>query len=172
LPVKTVNMKDFAKELKVTSKKERENFRHATIAGIVKSIPDLVAASPVDTGLYAQSWDFTETETAIILGNSAPHAAIIEYGARPHTPPIGALLAWAHRVLNGSGADRGQPLTAAEAKSSGNSPLSGYSHQEWALAKSVQKKIAERGQEPKHVLENAIPGIIQNIREEYASIKR
>jgi hypothetical protein len=152
MSVRTVNLRDFAKELGRFSERHVEEVRNATARGVLASIPDLVRASPVDTGLYAQSWDMTVTETSVILGNYAPHAPIIEHGARPFTPPLGPLLAWAKRVLG----DPSQPPD--------------YSDRVWALAKATQKKISERGMEPKHILENAIPGIIANIREEYRKL--
>lgn len=146
---KVVNLSDFAKVLKADNAERLEKLRQATIEGIAQSIPDLVRLSPVDTGQYAASWDFEETEQGAIVGNYAPHAAIIEYGARPFTPPIKPLLAWAKRVLN----DSSQPPD--------------YSSQVWALAKYTQNKISEFGMEPKHILESMIPVIIENIKEAY-----
>ena len=102
----------------------------------------------MDTGLYAASWDFTVEENAVVLGNYAPYAGVIEYGARPYTPPIGPLLAWAKRVTG----DPSQPPN--------------YSSRVWALAKAVQAKIEAEGQAPRHIMENMIPKIIENIREE------
>ena len=147
---KVVKLDEFAKELGAYTKSEIERLKEATLLGIAKSIPMLVERSPMDTGLYAQSWDFKKEEWGAVLGNYAPHAPIIEYGARPFTPPIGPLLAWAKRVLQ----DPSQPET-------------GYSSRVWGLAKYTQNKISEVGIAPKHVMENAIPDIIENIRQEY-----
>lgn len=152
MTAKTVNLRDFAKELGEFSKGHLQDQRLATVRGIARSIPDLVKASPVDTGLYAQSWSFTSTETSAVLGNSAPHAAIIEYGARPFVPPIQPLLEWAKRVLQ----DPSQPPD--------------YSDRVWALARGVQNKIKKEGMKPRHVLQNMIPTIIENIRKEYQSL--
>lgn len=152
MATKTVDLKDFAKELGAFTDKQVENLQQATLLGIAASIPDLVANSPVDTGLYAQSWDFSKEDYGAVLGNFAPHSSIIEYGARPFTPPIGPLLAWAKRVLR----DGSQPPD--------------YSPEVWRLAKGTQKKISEVGMKPKHVMENAIPKIIENIKAEYERI--
>jgi hypothetical protein len=146
---KTVNMKDLASELGAFSEAHMVRLKKATVRGVARSIPDLVAASPVDTGLYAASWDFTETEESVILGNYAPYAGIIEYGARPHYPPIAPLLAWAKRVLQ----DPSQPPN--------------YSDRVWALAKHVQQKIGREGVQPRHVMQNTLPKIIENIKAEY-----
>lgn len=150
---KTVKLENFAKELKEFNKATIEQQKKSVALGVMRSIPDLVAASPVDTGAYANSWDFTETESVAILGNYAPHAPIIEQGARPFTPPIGPLLAWAKRVLQ----DPSQPPN--------------YSGDVWALAKGTQNKIAKYGMEPKHILENMIPKIIENIKAELQRVR-
>lgn len=102
----------------------------------------------MDTGLYAQSWTFTETEKSIILGNYAPYAGVIERGARPFTPPLGPLLAWAKRVLQ----DPSQPPD--------------YSSRVWGLATAVQQKIRREGMKPRHILENEIPRIIERVQRE------
>jgi hypothetical protein len=164
---KNVNLSEFAKEIGAFTDTQIEKLKEATVSGIVRSIPDLVAASPVDTGQYASSWNFTKTEQGAIIGNTAPHAPIIEHGARPFKPPIAPLLAWAHRVLRGTGAQRGQPLTQKQASAEGKSGLSGYSDDEWRLARGVQKKIERFGMAPRHILEKAIPGILENIKAEY-----
>jgi hypothetical protein len=112
------------------------------------SAATLVQNSPVDTGQYVNSWDFDVDEKRAILGNFAPHAPIIEKGARPFRPPMGPLLAWAKRVLK----DPSQPPE--------------YSDDVWGLAKGTQNKIAALGMQPKNVLEKTIPLIIENIRRE------
>lgn len=151
---KIVDLKDFAKEIGVYTDASIRDLRNATARGVARSIPDLVAASPVDTGLYAASWDFTVEEEAVILGNYAPYAGIIEDGARPFTPPLGPLLAWAKRVKGMGGKnDTGQPET-------------NYSPEVWALAKYVQKKIADEGMKPRHVMQNTLPKIMLNIKAE------
>lgn len=145
---KTVRLENFARELKEFTNATVEQQRKAVASGLARSIPDLVAASPVDTGLYASSWNFEINEKEAIIGNYAPHAPIIESGARPFTPPIGPLLAWAKRVL----------------KSPSQPP--DYDSEVWALARGTQNKISEQGMKPRHILENMIPQIIENIKQE------
>ena len=142
---KRIKLSEFAGELRNFQEKSFGEIRRATKIGVFRSLNDLIKASPIDTGEYASSWDFLETEKSLILGNFAPHAAIIEFGARPFTQPIGPLLAWAKRVLQ-------DPSNAPN-----------YSGEVWALAKGVQNKISVEGMMPKHVLKNALPQIIQNI---------
>lgn len=153
MSTKVVRLENFAQEVKEFSKATIEQQRQAVADGVMKSLPDLVAASPVDTGQYAASWDFTMTEQSAILGNYAPHAPIIEKGARPFTPPIAPLLAWAKRVLQ----NPSQPPD--------------YDSEVWALAKGVQKKISQEGMAPKNVLEKMLPTIIENIRMELERVR-
>ena len=152
MAVKTVKLEDFGKELIEFRKASIDKQKFAVTSGMLRSIPDLVKASPVDTGLYAQSWSFTLLEKSAIIGNFAPHAPIIERGARPFVPPIAPLLAWAKRVLQ----DPSQPPD--------------YSSEVWALAKGTQNKIARVGMKPKHILEKSIPMIIENIKKEFESV--
>ena len=146
-----VQLKDFSKVLEEFSGKHLSEIKQGVVAGIQKSIPDLVKASPVDQGYYAASWAMTVDEEKATIGNYAPHAPIIEWGARPFRPPLPPLLAWAKRVLK----DPSQPPK--------------YSDRVWALAKHTQAKIEQVGIAPRHVLENALPMIIENIREELAN---
>lgn len=161
--MKVVKLDDFPGVLKEFTRLSIAKKKEAVTRGIVKSISDLVAASPVDTGLYAASWDFTVTEKSVILGNHAPYAGVIEYGARPFTPPLAPLLAWAKRVLTGQVDENGDKIETGQ-------PESGYSPEVRALAIATQRKIAQFGMAPRHVLENAIPGIIENIRQELRKI--
>lgn len=148
MPVKTINLRDFSKELGKFSKNHLDRVRAAVSTGIMRSIPDLVKASPVDTGQYAASWDYIEGKEMVMVGNFAPHAPVIEYGARPHTPPIKPLLQWAKRVLR----DPSQPPE--------------YSPEVWRLAKGTQQKIARYGQAPRHIMEKNVPMILKNIEME------
>ena len=145
MTAKSVSLQDLAKELGAHNKEQLEKLQKATVMGIAQSIPKLVEKSPIDTGLYAQSWDFSETEFGAIVGNYAPHAPIIEYGARPFTPPLGPLLGWAKRILKAPDL---------------NSDV-------YRLAVGTQKKIASVGIQPKHIMENMIPEIIENMKAEY-----
>jgi hypothetical protein len=146
--VKRVHLEHFATELKEYNHVALQSQQAAVANAITHAVPLLVASSPVDTGLYAQSWDFTIDEHSAVLGNYAPYAPIIEFGARPFTPPLGPLLAWAKRVLQ----DPSQPPD--------------YSSRVWALALGTRNKIAEYGMKPQHILENAIPAIIEEVKRE------
>lgn len=148
MAAKVVSLKNLSQEIKSFARKTLEQQQEAVNAGIIRSVPDIVKNSPVDTGEYANSWDFTIDEKKAVIGNYAPHAPIIEYGARPFRPPIQPLLAWAKRVLK-----------------SGSQPPK-YDSDVWELAVGTQKKIEKYGMDPKNILENEIPKIIKNIRRE------
>jgi hypothetical protein len=124
--------------------------------GLLRSLPDLVKASPVDTGQFASSWAVERpSEDSVLLLNSAPHAAVIEYGARPFTPPIGPLLAWAKRVLQ-------DPKTPNDPSNPND-----YGPNVRALAFAVQAKIAREGMEPHHIVESNLNAILANIIAEW-----
>jgi len=162
-----VKLKDFSAKLGDFVKLSIEKKKKAVVRGVARSIPDLVAASPVDTGLYAASWDFTVEENSVILGNHAPYAGIIEYGTRRFKPPIGPLLAWAKRVLTGA---TWQDKNGDDYKVKPGQPETDYSPEVWALAIHTQKLIEERGMLPKHILQDMIPKVIENIRLEAREI--
>lgn len=145
---KRIDARDFGKAFAEYRRKFPEELRAATVEGTVKSMQGLVEASPVDTGEYANSWSFEEVGDRIILGNFAPHAPIIEFGARPFTPPLGPLLAWAKRVL----------------KSPSQPPS--YDAEVRGLAIGTQRKIQQYGMMPRHILKEYLPTLVENIREE------
>lgn len=142
MTTKVVPLDKFSKELGDLSRGQIKQFKAGVIDALAMNLKTLVERSPVDTGLYAQSWALTVTEKSALIGNTAPHAGIIEFGARPFVPPIGPLLEWARRVLKRPEID----------------------DQCWALAKGTQMKIAEEGMEPKHVLGGALDKIVEDIR--------
>jgi len=153
MAIKTVSLNELSKELGAYAEDQFKQVREATVEGCLRSLPALVQASPIDTGQYGNSWDvsgiFGSLNDPVTIGNFAPHAPIIEYGARPFTPPIGPLLAWAKRVLQ----DPSQPP--------------GYSPEVWALARGTQRKISIHGMAPQHVMQKNIPLILENIKREY-----
>lgn len=139
---KVVKLENFSDELKKYAHENIDLYKKSVIDAIFKNLLDLVKNSPVDTGLYAQSWDLIIDEKSAMLGNYAPHAAIIEFGARPFNPPLKPLLDWAKRVLN----------------------KSEYDSHVWALANYTKNKIQEQGMKPRHVLTDSLNKILNDIR--------
>lgn len=146
---KVIDLKDFSKELEKISKENIEAFKESVVRALFDSIPQLVEKSPIDTGLYAQSWKVEYNQDMARIGNIAPHSSIIEYGARPFTPPIRPLLEWARRVLQ-------RP---------------DFDDDVWALAVGTRNKIQVQGMKPKFVLTNAIGDIIEDIKKEFARLR-
>lgn len=141
---KTVSLDRFSSELEKYANKNMDAYRKAVVNALMMNMKNLVASSPVDTGLYAQSWDLIVTEKEAILGNYAPYAGIVEFGSRPFTPPMPPLLEWARRVLQ-------QPEINDAC---------------WALATYTRNKIAEEGMKPRFVLTNALDQIMSDVRSE------
>jgi len=139
---KIVELDKFEEELGMFSKQHIENFRMAIIDSISENMRTLVDNSPVDTGLYAQSWKMEVLTDMVLVGNTAPYAPMIEFGTRPFTPPLRPLLEWARRVLK-------RPIIDNEC---------------YRLAIGIQKKISQQGMVPHHILTNTIDKIMEGIR--------
>jgi hypothetical protein len=139
---KIVELDKFEEELGMFSKQHIENFRMAIIDSISENMRTLVENSPVDTGLYAQSWKMEVLTDMVLVGNTAPYAPMIEFGTRPFTPPLRPLLEWARRVLK-------RPIIDNEC---------------YRLAIGIQKKISQQGMVPHHILTNTIDKIMEGIR--------
>lgn len=99
----------------------------------------LVRRTPVDTGLMKNAWRVTKGISVEIV-NDAPHAGIIEEGARPHKvnrQGIEALTAWAQRKLGAS---------LEEARS---------------VAWGIAKKLEKEGQPGKFIVRDALDDLTQ-----------
>ncbi len=148
MAVREIDLKDFSQVLGSFTEDHLDFIRGSVVRGIVRALPMLAKNSPVDTGQYASSWDYSFDKDSATVGNYAPHAPIIEFGARPFRPPLKPLLQWAKRVLQ----DPSQPPD--------------YSNAVWGLAIYTRNKIEKYGQKPKHIMMNQIPNIIGFIDEE------
>lgn len=153
MSARVVKVEAFPKIFENYNRRLLSLYKKACERGIINSIPKLVEDSPVDTGEYARSWNYEKTKDAIKVGNFAPHAAVIEFGARPFKPPLKPLLAWAKRVLK----DSSQPP--------------GYSPEVWKLALGTRRKIEEEGMEPKHILTKNNDYIKDQMRDELNQVK-
>ena len=79
-------------------------FRAASLKAAHKARTYLVRKSPVDTGEHKNAWQVKDTGAlkGVSVENNAPHAGIIEEGARPHqmsAEGIEALTRWVERKL-------------------------------------------------------------------------
>ena len=136
---------------------------HRTVAHIVGTIIPSLPRPPVDRGLYRAGWRAKKDGQGAVVENIAPHASVIEFGARGANVKIGramidARAAWVKRKgLGGKTVGkRHVKATDTEARSIA-----------FAIAKTMQKKgiFGPRGL---RVLERAEKSIPLFIREEVA----
>lgn len=95
-------------QLAARLKRDAERLPHAVVLGIRAGAQRgrtlLVRRSPVYTGQFKNSWRVRSVPAGAVLSNDAPHAGIIECGARPHAVSrdgVEALREWVRRVMGG-----------------------------------------------------------------------
>lgn len=123
---------------------------------------------PVDTGelkLGLEVHSFRRPGAAgghdrseVRLESNAPHAGVIELGARPFWPPIKPLFAWAQRKAGDLG-------LASLTKTGRSKSLTRHTGSEttaiMAFAKAVQRKISRRGFKPGYQMRKSIPSAVR-----------
>ena len=120
-------------------KQFQEQIFYLFLDALLEAKEPMAKRSPVDTGLYAGSWDTKpDFPKAIFFGNQAPYAEIIEFGARPFSPPIRPLLEWGARKLK-------KDVNDPEVKS---------------LAWGTKRKFEREGMEALHVLGQGMEEVI------------
>ena len=103
--------------------------RSASLRGVgfvVEEIDQGKPYPPVNTGMLRMSVQRTVLPKGAQVFSDSPHFPFMEYGTRPHFPPIAPLVVWATRKF---GVEEGEARAIA-----------------WAVA----KKIAREGIEPRH----------------------
>jgi len=107
----------------------------------------LLQNNSVDTGYLLKSGRITGWEgDTIFMEYDAPHAFPVEYGSKPHFPPIGAIQKWVERKLGVKGKK---------------------SHSiAWAIAKKMEKK----GTEPRPFIRPSIDEAIVRYNLSYGSL--
>jgi hypothetical protein len=134
----------------------------------------LVSRSPVDMGQFKGAWKVEKTLEGADVVNDAPHAGIIERGARPHAVSDVGVLAiedWVRRHFHeqtrsvarqrknyGSRAKYGKKSTRTTAALEQQ-----YVHE---LAMKIVWKLRTKGQEPKWVVRDALPALSSWLDEE------
>lgn len=139
---KVVTLDQFARELgrlpSILEDAIIRGLRSAAARGVADVVQAIQVASPwpaVDTGRLARSVEHSNLPRGGRVSVDAPHAAVMELGARPFWPPIEPLEAWAVRKF---GVDEDE---AEE------------------IARSVQLKIATFGIEPRRYFADAMRSI-------------
>jgi hypothetical protein len=129
---KVGSFKEFEEHLKGLLKKKEERIKKAALKTVEFAVIQIKENAPVALGDVLKSVH-AEDNVAVV---DAPHAAALETGSRPHTPPLQPLIEWAKQ----------QPEIAF-----GMSPEQ--------LARFVQQAIKVKGTKPTFFVGNQISKI-------------
>jgi len=167
--------------------KAHENQRQARIVrglqrAALRGMKLVVADTPVDRGLLRATWDVVFLDDGADLLNDAAHAGIVEKGSRPHRPPFKPILQWVVRKFGlnlegiearreaeekGGDPDRAQREATQNARRSlPDDDESQASAEARSLAWAVVETIAEEGTEPAHMVQDNLPKMRKQAREE------
>lgn len=132
----------------------------------------LVQKTPKDTGLLKASWKVSRVGSKLESGslaeivNTAPHAGIVEAGARPH--PVSeegqeAIYRWVlrHFRMTGRGSDRKvQSIRDTKGKGSRLKEAGRFRNAEAVkIMQGICRKLALKGQAPTYFVKQTIPEI-------------
>ncbi len=161
------------KHLRARDKKIHAATRRAATKGrgfVKRNVP--VAHGELRESVHA------EGSTIVV---DAPHAAAVNFGSRPHTPPLEPLVAWVKlRGLQGLLSERQLsrlPGTTTKDAAAGVQEMlaahevrgpAGYSPTDAAIkvARAIQRAIAARGTKPHHFIEKTLPDLRAALGEE------
>jgi len=129
---------EFARDINKRMRELPRSIRRSLVAGAHRGRALLSKRTPTDLGQMRNSWRVvvTKDNQNIILINDAPHAGIIEEGARPHNVNFEGRLAierWAMRQL---GVDR--KIAAA-------------------VTEGIVNKLQRHGQKGHYIVRDALP---------------
>lgn len=123
----------------------------------------IVRETPVDQGQLRNSWKVSNggQDSVAELYNDAPHAGIVEAGARPH--PVSeegreALYQWVRR----NRASFGFATKSGRAKK----VTEQIEQQMRAIAEGIARKLRAKGQEPTHFVKKSLPALTEAARDE------
>lgn len=155
----------------------REGRRHRAVHGAVQEaallgaeavvVPAIKATVHRYTGALESSVHVPKTETGAEIRVDAPHAGVIEGGARPHMPPLQPLLDWVRAHLDAFG------LAAPKASRTTIGPVRTAAQQtrrDWGvfrqnlfeeaitqIANAIRWKIYKHGSPPHWYMRNSLP---------------
>lgn len=175
-------------QLKSRNRATLQAIARGALRGAQRGRAIVVRETPVDQGQLKNAWKVEPGNKALLLGkgmiaravrlvmgmtlaelrNTAPHAGIVELGARPHpVSPEGiqAIADWAYRNLDlgvvigpvkrGAGGRRKMERDAKEAAA-------------MAVAQAIAWKIRKYGQEPTYFVRGCLPELHQAVEVEVA----
>lgn len=175
-------------QLKSRNRATLQAIARGALRGAQRGRAIVVRETPVDQGQLKNAWKVEPGDKALLLGkgmiaravrfvmgmtlaelrNTAPHAGIVELGARPHPVSPEGILAiadWAYRNLDlgtvmgpvkrGAGGRRKMERDAKEAAA-------------MAVAQAIAWKIRKYGQEPTYFVKGCLPALHQAVEVEVA----
>ena len=160
--------------LKKHSKQREAKVRAAARRAASKGRAYVKRNVPVAHGEIRES---VHTEDAMLLV-TAPHAAAVNFGSRPHTPPLAPLIEWVKlRGMQGLGTERQisrLPGTTTAKHARGIAGVLASMESGGALsvnapeqvARAIQQSIAKHGTKPHHFIERALPELRAILGEE------
>lgn len=142
--IREISVSKLAKELGKTQnwlRKFEEAIFKVLLDTLLEAEKGMAERSPVDTGLYANSWETKADNAAFtaFFGNSSPYAGFLEHGARPFRAPYKPLAEWAGRKLQ-------KPPDDPEVR---------------AFAWAIIKKFEREGMKPKYILTEGLDEYIK-----------
>jgi hypothetical protein len=163
--------------------------------GAMRTVALLTRKTPVDQGIMKNAWKYVEVGGSVgspviaRVDNSAPHAGIVERGARPHMPPLEPILEWVKRHLRSfgfvgpHGAPRWTknwkqgPLKSAAASARRDAKraammrdhleaVADYEDEVLKLAEAIRWKIFKHGQKGLFIVRNSLDEIREIVNDE------
>ena len=169
-------------ELGRLDRRIRAALRRGARAAAQRGRAHLVSKTPTDQGQLKAAWRVraesptfdSDNNVLATIVNDAPHIAIIELGARPHTmSPEGwqAIYDWVRRhfrggSLGGSGRMRPQPRGGGGKFIGSSGPYHGPDPVIAQITNAIVQKIAKYGQKPTLFVKNSLPALEAIMREE------
>lgn len=103
----TVTAAGFPAALEMRLRQDTALVERVALEMAQRSLADAVketnAADAVDQGLYKLAWSARRVPKGAAVDNTAPYAAVLEYGRRPGRPgpPLQPIIAWVNRKMRG-----------------------------------------------------------------------
>ncbi len=152
-------------EKQTNSGRRQRVFRAAAVIAAQRTRTALVAKTPTDMGIMRNAWKVVrKADTEVRIENLAPHAGIIERGARPHgvnAAGVQALREWVIRkglVTYSRGPGRGKEGPARLVSITKKQAASErYSAEVEAIVWGIVKKLKEKGQKGLFIARNLVP---------------
>lgn len=152
-----VDAKRFAAVFNAREKKRIDRVRGAMFESALLGAEVVAKAAPVDVGSLKSSIRAESTPKGAHILVDAPHAATLEIGSRPHTPPLQPILDWVRRHARNFGLKRPRIGVARTARQQTTKDAQARALE--GVARGIQAKIARVGTKPRWYMRNALPSL-------------